>query len=50
VCYEYGVFQHRVARPDESKAYLERAREIFESVGASGEVRRVSAELERFSA
>jgi tetratricopeptide (TPR) repeat protein len=50
VCYEYGVFENRVERPDESRAYLERAREIFESVGASGGLERVDAELHRVSA
>jgi tetratricopeptide (TPR) repeat protein len=50
VCYEYGVFENRVERPDESRAYLERAREIFESVGASGGLERVEAELHRVSA
>ncbi len=50
VCYEYGVFENRVERPDESRAYLERAREIFESIGASGGLERVEAELHRVSA
>ena len=50
VCYEYGVFENRVLRPDESRAYLERARSIFESMGASGGLERVEAELQRVSA
>jgi tetratricopeptide (TPR) repeat protein len=50
VCYEYGVFQNRIARPDESRAYLEHAREIFESIGASVDLERVEAELHRLSA
>ena len=45
VCFEYGVFEKRVERPDESRAYLERAREIFESIGASGGLERVEAEF-----
>ena len=47
VCFEYGVFENRVLRPDESRAYLERARNIFESIGASGGLERVEAELQR---
>lgn len=50
VCFEYGVFQHRIARPDESRAYLERAREIFASIGASVDLERVQAELHELSA
>ena len=50
VCFEYGVFENRVARPDESRAYLERAREIFESIGANRDLERVQAELHRVSA
>jgi tetratricopeptide (TPR) repeat protein len=50
VCFEYGVFEHRVERPEESRAYLERARQIFESIGASGGIERVEAELDRDSA
>jgi tetratricopeptide (TPR) repeat protein len=50
VCFEYGVFQHRIARPDESRAYLERAREIFASLGASVDLERVQAELHELSA
>lgn len=50
VCLEYGLFESRVDRPEESRAYLERAREIFESVGASGGLARVVAELDRVSA
>jgi tetratricopeptide (TPR) repeat protein len=43
VCLEYGVFENQVERPDESRAYLERAKKIFESVGASGGLLRVEA-------
>lgn len=50
VCFEYGIFESRVERPDESRAYLERAKRIFESIGASGGVERVEAELQRVSA
>ena len=50
VCFEYGVFESRVERPEESRAYLERAKRIFESIGASGGVERVEAELHRVSA
>lgn len=50
LCFEYGVFESRVERPAESRAYLERAREIFEAVGASGGLERVEAELGRVTA
>jgi tetratricopeptide (TPR) repeat protein len=50
VCLEYGVFESRVERPEESRAYLERAKRIFESIGASGGLERVEAELHRDSA
>ena len=50
VCFEYGVFESRVERPEESRAYLERAKRLFESIGASGGVERVEAELDRASA
>jgi tetratricopeptide (TPR) repeat protein len=50
VYHEYGVFKASMKQPDESRAYLERAREIFETVGASAELDRVNDELHRLSA
>lgn len=47
---EYGVFRGRVGPPDEARAYLEKAREIFESLGESAEMRRVVEDLEQLSA
>ncbi len=50
VYHEYGVFMMRVGRRDEARAYLTRAREIFESLGASGRLRLVDADLAQVSA
>ncbi|HEU4989202.1 MAG TPA: hypothetical protein VFT41_05425, partial [Gemmatimonadaceae bacterium] len=43
--YEYGAFMTRVGRPAEARAHLDRARELFESVGASSALRRVETAL-----
>jgi tetratricopeptide (TPR) repeat protein len=52
VYHEYGVFRGRFggAGRDEARAYLERAREIFQSLGVEAEVERVRAELRELSA
>jgi tetratricopeptide (TPR) repeat protein len=48
--HEYGTFKLLLNQPEESKGYLERARELFELAGASAELERVKAELHRLSA
>jgi tetratricopeptide (TPR) repeat protein len=50
VYHEYGLFRHRWGMADEARAYLERAREIFHSLGVDAEVERVQAELQALSA
>jgi tetratricopeptide (TPR) repeat protein len=50
VYFEYGLFKAKVGQRDEARAYLERAREIFESVGGMVELERVRDELRRMSA
>jgi len=40
----------RLDRREEARAYLTRAREIFESLGASGDLELVDADLARISA
>lgn len=50
VCYEYGVFKHHLGQRDEARAYLERARELYEAVGGAATLERVRAELEQLSA
>jgi tetratricopeptide (TPR) repeat protein len=50
VYHQYGLFRHRWGGPDEARAYLERAREIFQSLGVDAEVERVQAELQALSA
>ena len=47
---EYGLFRDRLGQRDEARAYLERAREIFDSVGEALERDRVDAELRKLSA
>ena len=46
----YGLFRQGCGGPDEARAYLERAREIFRSLGVDAEVERVEAELQALSA
>ena len=50
VLYDYGRFRERLGAADEAFAHFERAREIFESVGASAELERVRFDLRRISA
>jgi tetratricopeptide (TPR) repeat protein len=50
VYHEYGLFRQRCGGADEARAYLERARDIFRSLGVDAEVERVSAELHAISA
>jgi hypothetical protein len=50
VYHEYGDFKMQFGQTEESRAYLERSREIFESIGASAELERVKAELRAISA
>jgi len=47
VYHEYGVFKLLMRQPEDAHSYLERAREIFESIGASSDVERVAADLRR---
>lgn len=46
----YGLFRQRCGTADEARAYLERARDIFRSLGVVAEVERVDAELSALSA
>jgi tetratricopeptide (TPR) repeat protein len=46
----YGLFRSRLGQQDEARAYLERARELFESLGEAVERERVEAELRAMSA
>jgi hypothetical protein len=50
VYHGYGLFRGRLGNREEARAYLERAREIFESVGGGSELARVREELQRMSA
>ncbi|MBI4502673.1 MAG: tetratricopeptide repeat protein [Gemmatimonadetes bacterium] len=50
VYYGYGLFRGQLGNREEARAYLERAREIFESVGGGSELARVREELKRMSA
>jgi tetratricopeptide (TPR) repeat protein len=45
--YEYGLFRRTFDDPYEARAYLERAREILETLGDTPALARVDAELER---
>ena len=47
---EYGLFSTAMGSRDEARAYLERAREIFESLGETFEVAKVREELQQVSA
>jgi len=47
---EYGLFRERFGQLEEARAYLERAREIFESLGEAVARERVEAELRKMSA
>jgi tetratricopeptide (TPR) repeat protein len=50
VYHGYGLFRGRLGNREEARAYLERAREIFESVGEGSELARVREELQRMTA
>jgi tetratricopeptide (TPR) repeat protein len=50
VYFEYGLFRNRLGQRDEARAYLERARELYASLGESAERERADAELRRLSA
>ncbi len=50
VYHEYGMFKLLMHQPEDAKAYLRRAREMFESVGLDAEAERVVADLRRASA
>jgi tetratricopeptide (TPR) repeat protein len=47
---EYGLFQLRLGDRETAKAYLERAREMYESGGEAAEVEQVRKELQQLSA
>jgi len=47
---EYGLFRERLGQREEARAYLERARELYGSVGDAADRRRVEAELEKMTA
>lgn len=47
---EYGLFRGRLEQLEEARAYLERARAIFDSLGEAVERDRVDAELRKVSA
>src|SRR6266511_790293 len=44
---EYGLFRERLGQREEARAYLERAKEIFDSLGEAVERARVEAELQK---
>jgi tetratricopeptide (TPR) repeat protein len=46
---EYGWFRARIGHGDEARAYLERARDLFHSIGKSTEVARITDELARLT-
>ena len=50
VYHAYGLFRGQLGQQDEARAYLERARELFDSLGESVERERVDAELRAMSA
>jgi tetratricopeptide (TPR) repeat protein len=50
VYFDYGLFRGRLGQRDEARAYLERAREIYESVGGASELVSVRDELQKISA
>ena len=47
---EYGNFRMRLGQADEARAYLERARDLLEKLGQTGDLARVRQELEQLSA
>ena len=50
VYHAYGLFCRRLGQQEEARAYLERARELFDSLGEAVERERVDAELRAISA
>ena len=46
----YGLFRSRLGQQDEARAYLQRARELFDSLGETVERERVDEELRALSA
>jgi tetratricopeptide (TPR) repeat protein len=46
----YGLFRERLGQRDEARAYLEHARQMFESLGETVERERAEAELQKVSA
>jgi len=48
--HEYGTFRGRFGAADEARAYLEKAQEMFRSLGEVDELERVQADLQRVSA
>jgi Flp pilus assembly protein TadD len=50
VYHAYGLFRSRLGQQDEARAYLERARELFDSLGEAVERARVDEELRALSA
>jgi tetratricopeptide (TPR) repeat protein len=50
VYHAYGLFRHRLGAHEEARAYLERARELFDALGEAVERARVDAELRALSA
>jgi len=46
---EYGTFRSLLGSPEEARAYYEKARAIFESLGETGELEGVEADLERIA-
>jgi len=50
VYHAYGLFRGQLGQNDEARAYLERARELFDSLGEAAARERVEAELRAISA
>lgn len=50
VYHAYGLFRNRLGDKEEARAYLEHARELFDSLGEAVERERVDAELRAISA
>ena len=50
VYHAYGLFRRRLGQQEEARAYLERARELFDSLGEAVERERVDVELRAISA
>jgi tetratricopeptide (TPR) repeat protein len=49
VCLEYGRFREALDQRDEARAYLERARDLFDAAGEARERGRVDAELQKLA-